>query len=232
MIDVLPGLGTRAAYVKQALRDKLLEHHAYIREHGDDMPDDSRLGVARGEQRQARQARGRYVGGQPVSGRAAWPRRAAWLAGAAALALAAVAASAPAVLTALSTQAASELRFVPDPAHEGYETVVTVGDPSKPGVYAVQTRLPANTTILPHTHGEKWRIGTVLSGTLHYAQGEKFDETKLQVAAAGQRDRRAAGRAALRAHRKRAGAAQHRGRRAGLDGAVQEVSRLRTSWRP
>ena len=39
VIDVLPGLGTRAAYVKQALRDKLLEHHAYIREHGDDMPD-------------------------------------------------------------------------------------------------------------------------------------------------------------------------------------------------
>jgi quercetin dioxygenase-like cupin family protein len=46
--------------------------------------------------------------------------------------------------------------------------------------YAVQTRLPANTSILPHTHGEKWRIATVLSGTLHYAQGEQFDEKKLK----------------------------------------------------
>ncbi|MCC6195341.1 MAG: phosphoketolase family protein [Burkholderiales bacterium] len=39
VIDLLPRLGGRAAYVKQALRRKLLEHHAYIREHGDDMPE-------------------------------------------------------------------------------------------------------------------------------------------------------------------------------------------------
>ena len=38
VIDRLPQLGARAAYVKQALRDKLLEHHEYIREHGDDLP--------------------------------------------------------------------------------------------------------------------------------------------------------------------------------------------------
>ncbi len=39
VIDVLPGLGSRAGYVKQALRDKLREHHDYIRVHGDDMPE-------------------------------------------------------------------------------------------------------------------------------------------------------------------------------------------------
>jgi quercetin dioxygenase-like cupin family protein len=110
-----------------------------------------------------------------------WPQRTGLLAGALVLALAGIAAAAPAVLTALSTQTPAELRFVADPAHEGYETAVTAGDPSKPGVYAVQTRLPANTTILPHTHGEKWRVGTVLSGTLHYAQGETFDEKKLKT---------------------------------------------------
>lgn len=114
-----------------------------------------------------------------MSGGSAW-RRLPLLAGAVALGLAAVIAYARTDLTVLSTQAAGDLRFVADPAHEGYETAVTVGDPSKPGVYAVQTRLPANTTILPHTHGEKWRVGTVLSGTLHYAQGEVFDETKLK----------------------------------------------------
>ena len=39
VIDLLPELGGRAAYVKQALRDKLLAHHDYIRKHGDDMPE-------------------------------------------------------------------------------------------------------------------------------------------------------------------------------------------------
>ena len=38
-IDRLPLLQARAAYVKQALRDKLIEHAEYIREHGEDMPE-------------------------------------------------------------------------------------------------------------------------------------------------------------------------------------------------
>lgn len=75
----------------------------------------------------------------------------------------------------------SEMRFVPDPAHAGYETAVVVGDPTRPGVYNVHTRLPANTVIAPHTHGEKWRVATVLSGTLYYAKGDKFDENKLRA---------------------------------------------------
>jgi xylulose-5-phosphate/fructose-6-phosphate phosphoketolase len=39
VIDRVPGLGSRAAYVKQYLRDKLLDHKAYIHEHGEDMPE-------------------------------------------------------------------------------------------------------------------------------------------------------------------------------------------------
>jgi len=35
----VPGFGARAAYAKQAIRDKLIEHKAYIREHGDDLPE-------------------------------------------------------------------------------------------------------------------------------------------------------------------------------------------------
>ena len=39
VIDRVPQLGAEAAYVKQAMADRLLAHHEYIRVHGDDMPE-------------------------------------------------------------------------------------------------------------------------------------------------------------------------------------------------
>jgi xylulose-5-phosphate/fructose-6-phosphate phosphoketolase len=39
VIDRVPGLGARAAYAKQAIEVKLIEHKAYIAEHGIDMPE-------------------------------------------------------------------------------------------------------------------------------------------------------------------------------------------------
>jgi xylulose-5-phosphate/fructose-6-phosphate phosphoketolase len=39
VIDRVPHLGPRAAYVKQAIRDKLIEHKEYIAKHGEDMPE-------------------------------------------------------------------------------------------------------------------------------------------------------------------------------------------------
>jgi xylulose-5-phosphate/fructose-6-phosphate phosphoketolase len=39
VIDRLPQLGYRCAYAKQELRDRLIEHAAYIRRHGEDMPE-------------------------------------------------------------------------------------------------------------------------------------------------------------------------------------------------
>ena len=35
----VPELGAKAAYAKQAIRDKLMEHKQYIARHGDDMPE-------------------------------------------------------------------------------------------------------------------------------------------------------------------------------------------------
>jgi xylulose-5-phosphate/fructose-6-phosphate phosphoketolase len=39
VIDRVPQLGPRAAYFKQAIRDRLIEHRHYIARHGDDMPE-------------------------------------------------------------------------------------------------------------------------------------------------------------------------------------------------
>lgn len=39
VIDRVPSLGYSAAYVKQLMRDKLIEHEQYITEHGEDMPE-------------------------------------------------------------------------------------------------------------------------------------------------------------------------------------------------
>ena len=38
VIDRVPSLTERAAYAKQAIRGRLLDHKHYIAEHGDDMP--------------------------------------------------------------------------------------------------------------------------------------------------------------------------------------------------
>jgi xylulose-5-phosphate/fructose-6-phosphate phosphoketolase len=38
VIDRLPQLGSGAAYFKQAIQEKLIEHKEYIQKHGDDMP--------------------------------------------------------------------------------------------------------------------------------------------------------------------------------------------------
>jgi xylulose-5-phosphate/fructose-6-phosphate phosphoketolase len=39
VIDRVPGLGSRAAYVKQRMAEKLVDHKQYICEHGEDMPE-------------------------------------------------------------------------------------------------------------------------------------------------------------------------------------------------
>ncbi len=39
VIDRVPNLGCVAAYAKQAMRDKLIEHRLYITTYGEDMPE-------------------------------------------------------------------------------------------------------------------------------------------------------------------------------------------------
>ncbi len=65
VIDRVTGLGARAAYVKQWLRDKLLDHKAYIRQHGEDLP----------EIRNWTWGRGVAASGKPLAEKARPPKR-------------------------------------------------------------------------------------------------------------------------------------------------------------
>ena len=39
VIDRLPHLGSKGAYLKQRMQDKLIEHKQYIDKHGEDLPE-------------------------------------------------------------------------------------------------------------------------------------------------------------------------------------------------
>ena len=62
----------------------------------------------------------------------------------------------------------------------GIQTVVLKGDPTKPGVYVLALRAPANMTIQAHSHKDD-RVATVLKGTWYFGYGQKFDEKALKA---------------------------------------------------
>jgi xylulose-5-phosphate/fructose-6-phosphate phosphoketolase len=39
VVDRVPNLGTKGAYLKQQMQDKLIEHKRYIDKHGEDLPE-------------------------------------------------------------------------------------------------------------------------------------------------------------------------------------------------
>ena len=51
VIDRVPKLGYLAAYAKQEMRDKLIEHKQYITRYGDDMPEVKQWRLAGGGRR-------------------------------------------------------------------------------------------------------------------------------------------------------------------------------------
>ncbi len=78
-----------------------------------------------------------------------------------------------------------DLTWSPKPAVHGLETAVLAGDPSGSGMYAERIRMPAKIRLAPHSHLDQVRMVTVLSGTLYFAFGEVFDESKLKPLPAG-----------------------------------------------
>lgn len=60
------------------------------------------------------------------------------------------------------------------------QTIVLKGDPTKPGLYTIMLRIPANMRIPAHTHPDD-RIGTVISGTWYFGYGKTFDVGALKA---------------------------------------------------
>jgi quercetin dioxygenase-like cupin family protein len=82
------------------------------------------------------------------------------------------------------TLSASEIKWGENPAlPKGTKYVLLMGDP-KQGAYVSRVQVPANLKIMPHRHSAEHLV-TVLSGTLLYAEGDKFDAAKLKSYPAG-----------------------------------------------
>jgi hypothetical protein len=74
---------------------------------------------------------------------------------------------------------ASDLKWGPAPAvfPTGAQMAVVSGDPSKPGLYVVRLKMPANYKIAAHNHPTA-EYETVLSGDFHIGMGDKLDASK------------------------------------------------------
>lgn len=70
------------------------------------------------------------------------------------------------------------LTFRDDPAFaKGGQTVVLVGDPSKPGLFILRLKMDPHFVVPPHTH-PVFETVTVLKGKMGSGMGEKNDLTK------------------------------------------------------
>lgn len=67
---------------------------------------------------------------------------------------------------------------------KGAKSVLLIGDPSKPGVFIVRLKFPANYQIPAHTHPYT-EVITVLKGKLGNGMGQKLDASKGEILGAG-----------------------------------------------
>lgn len=75
----------------------------------------------------------------------------------------------------------TEIKWSGNPQSHGLKTALLYGDPTIPQPYAERIKIPANMRLKPHRHSNDVRLVTVLSGTLYFAFGEKFDESQLKA---------------------------------------------------
>ena len=76
-----------------------------------------------------------------------------------------------------------QLKWSKSPASPS-DSVVVMGNPGKGGNWVNRARLKPGMKVMPHSHPVDVHV-TVLSGTLLFAEGETFDESKFKEYPAG-----------------------------------------------
>jgi len=79
----------------------------------------------------------------------------------------------------------SDMLWSRDAGAHGLQTTVLFGNPNAAEPYIQRIKFPANFRLPPHWHPNEGRMVTVLSGTLYFGFGDKFDESKLRALPAG-----------------------------------------------
>ena len=79
-----------------------------------------------------------------------------------------------------------EIRWRAGPASLRPGTMMTVleGNPAADGVFTMRLKLPGGFVVSPHWHSQIEHV-TVVSGTLHFGMGERFDRTRTRTMPAG-----------------------------------------------
>jgi quercetin dioxygenase-like cupin family protein len=81
------------------------------------------------------------------------------------------------------------VRFPQDIIYKGLagspQHVTLFGDPSQPGLYVDRIKFLPGTKVMPHWHPDAVRTVLIVSGTLYFAVGEQWDESKLKAYPAG-----------------------------------------------
>ena len=67
--------------------------------------------------------------------------------------------------------------------NKGAKFAVMYGDPSKPGLFIVRLKVPANYKIMPHSHPTDENV-TIVSGSVAFGMGDKLD-TKAKAMPSG-----------------------------------------------
>ena len=66
----------------------------------------------------------------------------------------------------------------------GIRTTVLFGDPSQPGPYTIEIRVPPHTRIAAHTHRDR-RSAVVVSGSWYFGYGDALTDDRLKLLPAG-----------------------------------------------
>ena len=81
---------------------------------------------------------------------------------------------------------AAEIQWVDGPPslQKGAQMVVLEGDPAQEGMFTMRLRFPDGFDVKPHWHTQIEHV-TVISGTLHFGMGEKFERANTRPMPAG-----------------------------------------------